>query len=45
MPSAIYKNQDKYGYGFIRVDEDENGIFFHMKSLRGLEFYVDKSPR
>lgn len=37
MQGIIEKVTDK-GFGFIKTEEHEKGIFFHATSLEGIEF-------
>jgi len=37
MQGVIEKKTDK-GFGFIKTEEHEKGVFFHATSLEGVEF-------
>jgi len=38
MNGVIDKKMEDKGYGFIKVEGQEKGIFFHSNSLNGITF-------
>jgi CspA family cold shock protein len=38
MPTGTIKKLTDKGFGFIKVDNGNKDLFFHSKSLQGVEF-------